>query len=89
MVIQTIAKAVRFKYIEGEILSKFGSKNGFKAKAKAISLENNWEKTSKTVKESIGPRIDMELRDKNGKIVWKWFQVGKLVDVIGILKHLK
>ncbi|CAO2821305.1 unnamed protein product [Amaranthus hypochondriacus] len=89
IVIQTIAEATRFKYIEGEILRQFGTMNGFKANAKAIALENNWAKTSKTVKASTGPRIDLELKDKNGKVVWKWLQVGELVDVIGILKHLK
>ncbi|CAO2821306.1 unnamed protein product [Amaranthus hypochondriacus] len=89
MVIQTIAEAARFTYIEGEIVGKFGDNSGFKCNDKAKSLQNNWEKTSKTVKESTGPRIDLELKDTNGKVVWKWFQVGELVDVIGILKYLK
>ncbi|XP_057546080.1 antiviral protein II/III-like [Amaranthus tricolor] len=89
MVIQTIAEAARFTYIEGEIVSKFSDNSGFKCNDKAKSLENNWEKTSKTVKGSTGPRIDLELKDENGKVVWKWLQVGELVDVIGILKYLK
>ena len=87
MVIQTIAEAARFTYIEGEIVSKFSDNSGFKCNDKAKSLENNWEKTSKTVKDSTGPRIDLELKE-NGKVVWKWLQVGELVDVIGILKNL-
>ncbi|CAO2821307.1 unnamed protein product [Amaranthus hypochondriacus] len=89
MVIQTIAEATRFTYIEREIVGKFGDNSGFKCNDKAKSLENNWEKTSKTVKESTGPKIDLELKDENGKVVWKWLQVGELDDVIGILKYLK
>nr|AAC98718.1 amarandin-2 [Amaranthus viridis] len=89
MVIQTIAEAARFKYIEGEIVAKFSDNSGFKANPKAKSLENNWDKTSETVKASTGPRIDLELTYGNGNVVWKWFQVGELVDVMGILKYLK
>lgn len=86
LVIQMLAEATRFKYIEGMILQKFST--FYNPDPKTIELEKSWQKITKGIKSSIKGVIKPELVlvDDKGK-PWKVSKVDQVVPVMGLLKY--
>ncbi|XP_021841706.2 antiviral protein I [Spinacia oleracea] len=88
IVIQTIAEATRFKYIENMILAKFDSFEN-KPDPKTIELEVSWQKITKGIKSSNAEgeiKPELILKDAKGK-TWKVNKVSQIAPDMGLLKY--
>lgn len=86
VVVQMIAEAMRFKYIENMVVANFDS--FYNPDPKAIKLQTSWQSITKGIKNSKNNVISPELVlvDAQGS-TWKVSQVNVIANDMGLLKN--